>query len=133
MSSVDQSSHFSEADNMAEKKKLTTLSISEKVEILDRLQNGEKKENITKEKKIGLRTLQRIKKAEEDIRRDAANILPSRKRKRTGRFEEIDIAMEKWFSAVRARKQIVSGSMILQKAKDFAIELGIQPYSHSVG
>ena len=69
---------------MAEKKKLTTLSISEKVEILDRLKNGEKKENIMKEKKIGLRTLQRIKKAEEDIRRDAANILPSRKRKRTG-------------------------------------------------
>ena len=98
MSSVDQSSHFSEADNMAEKKKLTTLSISEKVEILDRLQNGEKKENIMKEKKIGLRTLQRIKKAEEDIRRDAANILPSRKRKHTGRFEEIDIAMEKWFT-----------------------------------
>ena len=96
---------------MAEKKKLTTLSISEKVEILDRLKNGEKKENIMKEKKIGLRTLQRIKKAEEDIRRDAANILPSRKIKHIGRFEEIDIAMEKWFSAVRARKQIVTGSL----------------------
>ena len=64
-----------------------------------------------KENKIGLRTLQRIKKAEEDIRRDAANILPSRKRKRTGRFEDIDVAMEKWFSAVQARKHIVTGPL----------------------
>ena len=75
---------------MAKKKKIerVTLSISEKVAILDRLQNGEKKETILTEKGIVRRTLQRIIKAEAEIRKDAATMSPSRKRKRTGRYEE---------------------------------------------
>ena len=103
---------------MAKKKKIerVTLSISEKVAILDRLQNGEKKEKILTEKGIVRRTLQRIIKAEAEIRKDAATMSPSRKRKRTGRYEEID----EWFAAVWAHKQILTGSMLPKKAKEFA-------------
>ena len=71
-----------------------------------------------KEFKIVLRTLQRIVKVEDKIRKDAAALPSSRKRKRTGRYEEVDAAMEKWFAAARNQKLIVTGSHLIKKAKD---------------
>ena len=57
--------------------KKVTLSLSDKVAILDRLKNGEKKDKILIGKKIVLRTLQRIIKDETQIRQDAASMSPS--------------------------------------------------------
>ena len=79
---------------------------------------AKKKKNIMKEFKIVLRTLQRIVKAEDKIRKDAAALPSSRKRERTGRYEEVDAAMEKWFAAARNQKLIVTGSHLIKKAKD---------------
>ena len=113
--------------------KKVTLSLSDKVTILDRLKNGEKKDKILIEKKIVLRTLQRIIKDETQIRQDAASMSPSRKRKRTDRYQDIDAAMEKWFASMRAQKKNVIGTEILKRARSFAKELGIQPYTPSFG
>ena len=81
--------------------------------------------------KIVLRTLQRIIRDETQIREDAVSMSPSRKRKRTGRYEDIDAAMEKCFSSMRAQKKTIIGTEILKRAQSFAKELGIQPYTPS--
>ena len=113
--------------------KNVALSISDKVTILDRLKKGEKRDKILSEKKLSLRTLQRIVKDETQIRRDAASMSPSRKRKRTGRYQDIDDAMEKWFASKRAQKKNVTGSEILKTAQSFAKEFGIHPYVPTFG
>ena len=67
---------------MADKKQRTTLSISDKIKIIDRVKEGEKKETIMKETGIALRTLQRILKSEDEIRKDSIALPLTRKRKR---------------------------------------------------
>ena len=86
---------------MADKRKRTNLSIADKVKILDRLKNGSKKEDIMTEFKIVQRTLQRIAKSEKEIRQDALSMQSKNKRKRAGRYKDVDTAMEKWFTLAR--------------------------------
>ena len=90
-----------------DKKSRVTLSLADKIRILDRLKNGEKKETIMKETKIALRTLQRIVKSEDEIRKNSTAMTSARKRNRTGRHENVDEALEKWFSSARNQKVIV--------------------------
>ena len=63
-----------------DKKSRVTLSLADKIRILDRLKNGEKKETIMKETKIALRTLQRIVKSEDEIRKNSTAMPFARKR-----------------------------------------------------
>ena len=69
---------------MADKQTRTNLTIADKVKILDRLKNGDKKEDIMKDYKIVQRTLQRIAKSEKEIRQDAIS-MKSTKKKKTSR------------------------------------------------
>ena len=78
---------------MAEKRKQTNLSIADKVKILDRLKNGSKKEDIMTDFKIVHRTLQRIAKSEKEIRQDALSMQSTKKRKRAGRYKDVDTVL----------------------------------------
>ena len=116
-----------------DKKSRVTLSLADKIRILDRLKNGEKKETIMKETKIALRTLQRIVKSEDEIRKNSTAMPSARKRNRTGQHENVDEALEKWFSSARNQKVIVMGSQLIKKAKEFANEFGLVNYVLSNG
>ena len=74
---------------MAETKR-KTLNISEKVKVLDRLKDGDARETIMRDTGIAQRTLQRIIANEDEIRKSAATFSLSTKRKRTGKYDEID-------------------------------------------
>ena len=65
---------------MADKQTRTNLTIADKVKILDRLKNGDKKEDIMKDYKIVQRTLQRIAKSEKEIRQDAISMKSTKKK-----------------------------------------------------
>ena len=97
------------------------LTITDKLRILDRLKNGDKKDKIMSDYKIVARTLQRIAKSENQIRNDLLSMQPTQKRKRTGRFKEVDAAMEKWFSSAQELKLIITGSQLIKKAKEFVL------------
>ena len=84
---------------MAETKR-KTLNISEKVKVLDRLKDGDARETIMRDTGIEQRTLQRIIANEDEIRKSAATFSPSTKRKRTGKYDEIDDAIGAWFESM---------------------------------
>ena len=72
-----------------------------------------------------MRTLERIVANEAEIRQTAATVPDtSRKRKRTGKNEDVESALGSWFSAIRNKKQTVTGPMLMEKSKDFAKRLG---------
>ena len=106
---------------MADKRKRTNLSIADKVKILDRLKNGCKKEDIMTEFKIVQRTLQWIAKSEKEIRQDALSMQSTKKkRKRAGRYKDVDTAMEKWFTLARQNDLKLTG-------KNHVISLTLMP------
>ena len=72
------------------------LTITGKLRILDRLKNGDKKDKIMSDYKIVARTLQRIAKSENQIRKDSLSMQPTQKRKRTGNENGL-----KWLEMVR--------------------------------
>ena len=109
----------------APKKPRITLSVADKLKMLDRVKSGEPRQKLVGEYEISMRTLERIVANEAEIRETAATIPDmSRKRKRTGKNEDVELALGSWFSAVRNKKQTVTGPMIMEKSKEFAQRLG---------
>ena len=114
----------SNAANMATPKKRITLSVADKLKMLDRIKAEEPRQKLVAEMGISI-TLERIVANEAEIRDTAATIPDkSRKRKRTGKNEDVESALGSWFSAVRNKKQTVTGPMLMEKSKDFAECLG---------
>ena len=92
----------SNAANMANPKKRITLSVADKLKMLDKIKAGEPRQKLVAEMGISMRTLDRIVANEAEIRDTAATIPDkSRKRKRTGKNEDVESALGSWFSAVR--------------------------------
>ena len=52
---------------------------------------------------------------------------------RIGSFDELENAMLKWFAAMRDRNISLSGPVLLEKAKQFADQLGITDLKQSTG
>ena len=104
----------------SEKKKRQNLSITDKLKLIERVRKGESREAILKETGIGARTLQRFLTTEEDLKKKANTSSPTTKRKRTGKHEDVDEAMEAWFTKIRNSKQVVTGPMLLEQAKKIA-------------
>ena len=108
------------------KKTRITLSVADKLKMLDRIKSGEPRQKLVGELGISMRTLERIVANEAEIRETAATVPDmSRKRKRTGKNEDVESALGSWFSVVRNKKQTVTGPMIIEKSKDFAKRLGL--------
>ena len=96
----------------------------EKIKILDRIKHGEPRQRIVKETGVGVRPIERWLSNEEQMRKEADSGPPSRKRKRTGKHEDVEEALGKCFESVRNQKQIVHGQMLLKKSAQFAEKLG---------
>ena len=56
-----------------------------------------------------------------------------KKRKRAGRYKDVDTAIEKWFTLARQNDLKLTGTQLIKKAKDFAKDLGLQNYTPSTG
>ena len=115
------------------KKKRQNLSITDKLKLIERVRKGESREGILKETGIGARTLQRFLTTEEDLKKRANTSSPTTKRKRKGKHEDVDEAMEAWFTKIRNSKKVVTGPMLLEQAKKVAEALDIADYNPSNG
>jgi len=70
----------------------------------------------------------KIKKAYDD-----GQINSKRSRIQTARFKEVDEALYDWFRSVRRDNIPLSGTLIMEKAKEYAERLGIQNFAASKG
>ena len=120
----------SNAASMATPKKRITLSVADKLKMLDRIKAREPRQKLVAEMGISMRTLKRIVANEAEIRDTAATIPDkSRKWKRTGKNEDVESALGLWFSAVRNKKQTVTGPMLMEKSLErFCRALGLRLY-----
>ena len=74
---------------------------------------------------MSIRTLDRMTVNKARVRERAFDVDTSRKRpNRQGKNDEVEDALGKWFTAVRAKKQTVTGPMLMKKAQQFGEQLG---------
>ncbi|XP_042147493.1 tigger transposable element-derived protein 6-like [Ixodes scapularis] len=112
----------------------SSLPFSTKVEIIRRVERGEKKSEVAASFKIARSTLSTILKNKPAILqkpRDRPNA--DGKRIRAPAFDRVEKALYAWFLDIRARNLPVSGPMLQQKAKDFAFLLDVQDFSGGSG
>ena len=58
---------------------------------------------------------------------------PDRKRMRTGKMEDVDEILYRWFKQARAMSANVSGNILMEKAKDIAREMNLEDFTPSTG
>ena len=83
------------------KKLSVSLSVAQKINILDHLKDCDNHKTIIAETGIGMHSLERIIQQETEIRNDGGNL--NKKRKRNGNNEEVEEAVSTWFTAVRSK------------------------------
>ncbi|MDD9361381.1 MAG: hypothetical protein PV344_00395, partial [Anaplasma sp.] len=101
-------------------KKRTSLTFATKLEIICRVEKGEKS-SVAEAYNIPRSTLSTLLKTKSDIKAKAERSKNSGARRvRTPAFENVERSLHKWFMDARARNIPVSGPMLQLKAKDFA-------------
>ncbi|KAH7939385.1 hypothetical protein HPB52_011694 [Rhipicephalus sanguineus] len=107
------------------KKKRRQISLKEKVDILTELNAGKKKVDICRERDIAPSTVATILKDREKI------LAPSRKRLRLGNYQTVDDTVLTWFKDARQHGVPLSGPIIQEKARQFAVALGTSGFNTS--
>ncbi|XP_040063746.2 tigger transposable element-derived protein 4-like [Ixodes scapularis] len=112
----------------------SSLPFSTKVEIIRRVERGEKKTEVAASFKIARSTLGTILKNKPAILQKARD-RPNADGKRiwAPAFDRVEKALYAWFLDIQARNLPVSGPMLQQKAKDFAFLLDVQDFRGGSG
>lgn len=104
-------------------RKLKTLSAKQKVEIINHLKrNTRTKKEITSEYDCNISTVNRIWKNQEELKH-VAQKNAERKRARKSKYEDVEKALTAWFDQARSQNAILTGTVLLNKAKELAIKL----------
>jgi hypothetical protein len=119
---------------MASSSKRKTLSLAERVDVIKRLESNESQASVAKGFVVHPSAISRIMKQKDLILNDwQNNTNPDRKRKRTGKAEDVEEALLRWFSQARSRQVPVSGPMLMEKANCLAEGLGLSDFKATVG
>ncbi|GFT05660.1 tigger transposable element-derived protein 4 [Trichonephila clavipes] len=115
---------------MSSFKKYKCLTISEKKKVIETIEEGERKVDVAKAFKIALNSLPTILKNKEKI----FSAFSSRVRKRVskGNFPHLEQCLVSWMRQCRGQNIPICGSLLKEKARAFAKELGIE-FSASEG
>lgn len=111
---------------MTSKKKLTALSIKEKLKLIKEIEEDHiEKKAICLKYKCDISTVNRILKKKVEIN-DAAGSSANltQKRNRKGVHGHVGKALGIWFDQQRRKNCIISSLVLIRKAKEFAIEFG---------
>lgn len=105
-----------------------SFSVKQKMEILEKLKMGvQKRKDIAEEYKCDVSTLSRMVKAQHEIKSIALsnkNILS--KKLKTGKHQNLDNAVLLWFQTMQSKNAIISGPVILEKAKQYAMQMNLE-------
>jgi len=114
--------------------KRKALSLTERMDVVKRLDSNEIQASIAKSYGVHHSSISRIMKQKEQIFEDWQNNTNlDRKRKRTGKAEDVEEALLRWFSQARSRQLPVSGPLLMEKANSLAEGLGLTDFKTTVG
>ncbi|GFV09524.1 major centromere autoantigen B [Trichonephila clavipes] len=105
-------------------KKYKCLTISEKQKVIGLVEEGERKVDVAKAFEIPLSSLSTILKNKEKI--FSAPSSRVRKRVSKGNFPRIEQCLVSWMRQCRGQNIPMGGSLLMEKPKAFAKELGIE-------
>lgn len=116
---------------METKRKLNVLAISDKVRLISLVERGDRKKcEIAREFNIPPNTLSSIMKQKDKILTfNNGNM----KKMRTTPYSDIDKFLLKWFAQCRDKNIPVSGTVLLEKANEYAQQLGHTSFKASSG
>ena len=119
---------------MATKRERTDLSLEQKYEIIQLLDNKVSQSEFARRYGVSQPTVSGIAKKSEDITRQyESNANPTRKRQRTGKATDIEAALAEWFNEARQRDIPLAGPLLCEKAEDLAKQLGVADFHASNG
>ena len=114
--------------------KRKSLSLAERVDVVKRLEAQESQSSVAKCFGVHPSAISRITKNKQQILTDwQNNNNPDRKRKRTGKEDDVEEALLRWFSQARSRQVPVSGPLLMEKANSLAEGLGVMEFKATVG
>ncbi|KRZ70201.1 Tigger transposable element-derived protein 4 [Trichinella papuae] len=98
---------------VAPSRKLKTLSIGSKIELLDALMSKKStKKELAAQYGVALSTISRIVKNEKEIQsHQLKNLEASKQRFRKRRFDMIDRAVDVWFTQMKSKSAVITGPM----------------------
>ncbi|GFX26433.1 uncharacterized protein TNCV_950311 [Trichonephila clavipes] len=115
---------------MSSFKKYKCLTISEKQKVIESVEKGDRKVDVAKAFEIPLSSLSTIQKNKEKI--FSASSSRVRKRVSKGNFPRLEQCLVSWMRQCRGQNIPMGGSLLKEKAKELAKELGIE-FSASEG
>ena len=113
--------------------KRASLSLQEKVAIIQELEKGEKQSSICKQKRLPKSTVQSIWKNREKIIEATEKIGMGRKRCRRAQHENVEDKLVEWMETLKSQNVPVNGPQLRAKAQVFAKQLGIEEFRSSTG
>ncbi|GBP42400.1 Tigger transposable element-derived protein 4 [Eumeta japonica] len=119
---------------MSTKRKLRTLTLREKIEVIKAVKSGLKKKDVAAQYGLPASTLSTIIKNEDEIllRYELSSNL-SCKRRRLVQFPDLEKCLLTWLKRCRNKKISVSGPILREKAKEFSKSLGHRSFRASNG
>ncbi|XP_045504961.1 uncharacterized protein LOC123701502 [Colias croceus] len=118
----------------AVKRKLKTLSLAEKLEVLEAVKRCQKKKDVAEQFGLPMSTLSTIIKNESNIIRNIQNGQSlSCKRRRIAEYPGLEECLFKWYEECRSQNISVSGPQLQEKAQIFSKTLGIVNFRASNG
>ena len=124
------------AVGMASKQKYKSLSVKQKLEILERLDHlpaHKKKKDIAAEFGIPCSTLSTILKNKETLKRQHALGSSKKFRLKESTKPDVDATLFQWFTAARAQSVPLSGEILKAKAEELNSRMGHDQWSCSSG
>lgn len=115
-----------------QKRKRVTVTIQQKLDIIEKLEKGVKTKHIAAEYNLGSSTIHDIKKNKEKLLKFSSQMANSiigidqRHSMRESPFALLDKAVLHWFNQERANNHPISGPMIAQRAKELFVTLGLE-------
>lgn len=116
---------------MAEKRKKVVLTITQKLEMISKIENGASRKQMCLNYGIGETTVRDVLKQKDKLlafasMSDSASGMKKRKTMKTSTYNELDSALTEWLAQVRSEGTPVSGPIIATKAKIFFDLLGLE-------
>ena len=119
---------------MSCKRKRKDLSLSQKLQIIQLASEKVSQTEISRQFGCSQSTVSKILSQKEELKHDAAeNKMKDRKRKRTGKADDVEKALYTWFADARARDAPVTTVILEEKARQFATALDKPDFKVSNG
>lgn len=109
-----------------------SITVAQKLEILEKLRKGAKQSHLADEYGVNQSVISRVKKNESELRERPLTD-SHRRKQRSGMHADLEKALLTWFDQMRSKNAPINGPMMMEKAKQMAITLGIDDFEPSTG